>query len=91
MYVLDVNKQPLPVGVPGELMISSLQLARGYLKRDDLTREKFIENPYSDGDPSYARMYRTGAVQCLAGVLHFGGKYLHVLLLSCRWSQIVTM
>ena len=68
MYVLDTNKQPLPVGVPGELMISSLQLARGYLKRDDLTREKFIENPYSEGDPNYARMYRTGGRLCTASL-----------------------
>ena len=60
MYVLDANKQPLPVGVPGELMISSLQLARGYLKRDDLTQEKFIDNPYGGDDRNYSRMYRTG-------------------------------
>ncbi|KAK9813644.1 hypothetical protein WJX73_001264, partial [Symbiochloris irregularis] len=79
MYVLDTNKQPLPVGVPGELMISSLQLARGYLKRDDLTREKFIENPYSDGDPNYARMYRTGdlARWLPDGALEFLGRLDH--------------
>ena len=58
MYVLDSRMQPLPVGVPGELMISSRQLARGYLKRDDINAEKFIHNPYGQGE--YARMYRTG-------------------------------
>ncbi|KAK9856141.1 hypothetical protein WJX84_010553 [Apatococcus fuscideae] len=58
MYVLDSHLQPLPVGVPGELMISSRQLARGYLKRDDINAEKFIPNPFGQGE--YARIYRTG-------------------------------
>ena len=58
MYVLDSTLRPLPVGVPGELMISSLQLARGYIKRPDLTAEKFIDCPFGEGD--YAKMYRTG-------------------------------
>ena len=58
MYVLDSTLRPLPVGVPGELMISSLQLARGYIKRADLTAEKFIDCPFGEGD--YGKMYRTG-------------------------------
>ena len=60
-YVLDAELQLLPVGVPGELMISGVQLARGYLKRPDLTAEKFIANPYSGGNPHHDRLYRTGA------------------------------
>lgn len=60
MYVLDSLLRPLPVGVPGELMISSLQLARGYIKRPDLTAEKFINCPFGEGD--YDRMYRTGKI-----------------------------
>jgi len=60
-YILDARLQPLPVGVPGELMVSGIQLARGYIKRPDLTAEKFIANPYSNGDPDHSRLYRTGA------------------------------
>ena len=59
-YVLDTKLQCVPMGVPGELMVSGIQLARGYLKRPDLTAEKFIANPFSDGDPSHSRLYRTG-------------------------------
>ena len=59
-YVLDAQLQLLPVGVPGELMVSGVQLARGYLKRPDLTAEKFIPNPYSGGRLHHERLYRTG-------------------------------
>ena len=59
-YVLDAQQQLLPIGMPGELMVSGIQLARGYLKRPDLTAEKFIPNPYSGGDKQHERMYRTG-------------------------------
>ena len=57
------------MGVPGELMVSGIQLARGYLKRPDLTAEKFIANPYSGGDPHHSRLYRTGMsmqIHCLS-------------------------
>ena len=60
-YVLDAQLQLVPVGLPGELMVSGIQLAREYLKRADLTAEKFIPNPYSGGDPYHDRLYRTGA------------------------------
>ena len=60
-YVLDAQLQLVPMGVPGELMVSGIQLARGYLKRPDLTDEKFVSNPYSGGDPHHSRLYRTGA------------------------------
>jgi len=59
-YILDPKLQCVPTGVPGELMVSGIQLARGYLKRPDLTAASFITNPFSDGDPNHSRLYRTG-------------------------------
>ena len=56
LYVLGKNNHLQPIGVPGELCISGIGLARGYLKREKLTREKFTANPFNPGE----RMYRTG-------------------------------
>ncbi|MBO3462590.1 non-ribosomal peptide synthetase [Aetokthonos hydrillicola Thurmond2011] len=58
IHVLDTNLQPVPIGVPGELHIGGVGLARGYLNRLELTIEKFIPNPFSS-DPN-ARLYKTG-------------------------------
>ncbi|BAT53521.1 Amino acid adenylation [Nostoc sp. NIES-3756] len=55
VYILDKNLQPVPVGVPGELHIGGVGLARGYLNRTELTQEKFIHNPFGTG-----RLYKTG-------------------------------
>jgi amino acid adenylation domain-containing protein len=56
MYVLDGHRQPVPRGVVGELWIGGEGVARGYLNRTDLTRERFINDPFAEG----GRMYRTG-------------------------------
>ncbi|OQY57302.1 MAG: hypothetical protein B6247_00650, partial [Candidatus Parabeggiatoa sp. nov. 2] len=58
IYILDHFLQPTPVGVPGELHIGGVGLARGYKGRPDLTAKSFIKNPLTD-DPN-ARLYKTG-------------------------------
>ncbi|MNM16555.1 Tyrocidine synthase 3 [compost metagenome] len=56
LYVLGPNDLPQPVGVPGELHISGIGLARGYLNLEELTNQKFVPNPFIPN----SLMYRTG-------------------------------
>ncbi|MBZ9779961.1 non-ribosomal peptide synthase/polyketide synthase [Pseudomonas sp. REP124] len=56
LYILDAAMQPLPIGSIGELYIGGVGVARGYLKRPDLTEERFLASPFVEGD----RLYRTG-------------------------------
>ncbi len=56
MYVLDAHRELVPSGVVGELWIGGLGVARGYLNRAELTRERFTEDSFRPGE----RMYRTG-------------------------------
>ena len=56
MYILSPNKTLVPIGVFGELYIGGTPLARGYLNRPQLTRSKFIPNPFVAGE----QIYHTG-------------------------------
>ncbi|MCX8132089.1 MAG: amino acid adenylation domain-containing protein [Clostridia bacterium] len=58
VYVLDKLMNPVPVGIPGELLIGGDGLARGYLHLPELTEEKFIPNPFNEKEGE--RLYRTG-------------------------------
>ncbi|BAV05927.1 amino acid adenylation domain-containing protein [Filimonas lacunae] len=59
LYILDKQLQPVPPGVPGDLWIGGVQLARGYLNLPELTKERFINWLY---DGTAIRLYRTGDI-----------------------------
>ncbi|WP_459478622.1 amino acid adenylation domain-containing protein [Clostridium saccharoperbutylacetonicum] len=56
IYILGIDNGLMPIGVIGELCVSGDGIARGYINRDDLTKEKFVDNPFEKG----SKMYRTG-------------------------------
>jgi len=58
IYLLDAQRQPVPIGVPGEMYVGGAGLARGYLKRPELTAERFIPDHLTGR--LGARLYKTG-------------------------------
>ncbi|KAF9898851.1 hypothetical protein EC991_010256, partial [Linnemannia zychae] len=58
VYLLDAHKNPVPLGVVGEIYVGGIGVARGYLNRPELTAVNFIPDPFSS-EPD-ARMYKTG-------------------------------
>jgi amino acid adenylation domain-containing protein len=77
MYIMDDDKNPVALGVPGELHIGGIGVARGYLNAPELTAEKFIADPFSD-EPG-ARLYKTGdrARALPDGAIEFLGRLDH--------------
>ena len=55
IYVLDKDREPVPPYVLGDIYVGGISLANGYLNQEELTRERFIENPFTDG-----RLLKTG-------------------------------
>jgi amino acid adenylation domain-containing protein len=77
LHVADRNLRPQPIGVPGELLIGGIGLARGYLRRPELTAAAFVPDPF--GGEAGGRLYRTGdLVRTLAdGNIEFLGRIDH--------------
>ncbi|HTL59970.1 MAG TPA: amino acid adenylation domain-containing protein [Candidatus Limnocylindrales bacterium] len=75
VYLVDKHLQPVPIGMPGELCIGGIGLAREYLNQPELTKEKFIPHPFKNS----GRLYRTGdlARWRTDGYLEFLGRLDH--------------
>ena len=73
VFVLDVNRNLVPSGAVGELYIGGVGLARGYLRRPELTQERFVSSPFDAGQRLYrtgdmARWLPAGTLECLGRV-----------------------
>ncbi|MFZ5893337.1 MAG: non-ribosomal peptide synthase/polyketide synthase [Myxococcota bacterium] len=76
IFILDSHLQPAPLGALGELYISGIGLARGYVSRPDLTAERFVPNPYAAPGE---RLYRTGDLARYRedGTIEYAGRVDH--------------
>ncbi|MBV9787113.1 MAG: amino acid adenylation domain-containing protein [Chloroflexi bacterium] len=74
LYILDEHHEPVPLGIAGELYVGGAGVARGYLNRENLTAERFIQHPF-DTDPR-ARLYKTGDLARMlpSGDIEYGGR-----------------
>jgi amino acid adenylation domain-containing protein len=83
VYILDEDLRPMPVGAEGEIYVAGVNLGRGYLSRPDLTAERFISNPFREGE----RMYRTGDLGRLlpdGNIEYLGRRDTQVKIRGCR-------
>ncbi len=72
-YILDAHKNPVPIGVPGELYIGGRGVARGYISKPELTAERFVDDPFRSGETLYrtgdlARWYPLGEIEFLGRI-----------------------
>jgi polyketide synthase PksN len=73
LYVLNQSRRSTGIGVPGELCVAGVGLARGYLNRNELSAERFVDNPFVPGTPLYltgdlARWLPDGTVEYLGRI-----------------------
>lgn len=59
-HILDARRQPVPLGIPGEIYVGGGGVARGYLRREELTATRFVPHPLAADSAASARLYRTG-------------------------------
>ncbi len=74
IYILDSFLNPVPVGVQGEIYIGGVMLAKGYLKQPELTRAKFVNDPFAQS--AHEQLYASGDVGYfdVSGTIHFIGR-----------------
>ena len=70
MYILDENLKPVPIGVAGELYIAGDGVGKGYLNREDITKERYLNNPFKDNSIMYksgdlCKYNENGEIYCL--------------------------
>jgi len=75
IYLLDKHRQLVPIGIPGELCIGGEGVVKGYFERQELTDEKFINNPFDSKNKS-KKLYKTGDLACYRndGTIEFLGR-----------------